>query len=118
MGQHRKEVLKENQLPIHYCAYTPVSRRGRGRHWHARSDTSTNDEVELIRSLAEDVGTQQPRVHAGRVLQLLGLHYRVVLLCTGDLGLPAQRPTIWSGRLGRSYLEVSSVRTARISGGG
>jgi seryl-tRNA synthetase len=48
---------------------------------------------------------------AERVLQLLGLHYRVVLLCTGDMGFPSARTfdiEVWAPGQG-SYLEVSSV---------
>ena len=48
---------------------------------------------------------------AERVLQLLGLHYRVVLLCTGDMGFPSAKTydlEVWAPGQG-SYLEVSSV---------
>ena len=72
------------------------------------------DKVELIRIVKpEDGYAEQEKMlaHAEKVLQLLGLHYRVILLCTGDMGFASARTfdiEIWAPGQG-GYLEVSSV---------
>ena len=117
---HRDELLKENQLPIHYCAYTPCFRgeagaAGVGTRGMIR--VHQFDKVELIKIVAPEHGCAEHEkmlANAERVLQMLGLHYRVVLLCTGDMGLPAPRPTISkSGRRGRGA--ISKCRASRIA---
>jgi seryl-tRNA synthetase len=114
---HREELLKESQLPIYYCAYTPCFRGEAGA-----SGVGTRgmirvhqfDKVELIKIVKpEDSYAEQDKMlaNAERVLQLLGLHYRVVLLCTGDMGNASAKTfdiEVWSPGQG-SYLEVSSV---------
>jgi seryl-tRNA synthetase len=114
---HREEILKESQLPVQYCAYTPCFRgeagaAGVGTRGMIR--VHQFDKVELIRIVRpEDGYAEQEKMlaHAERVLQLLGLHYRVVLLCTGDMGFASARTydiEVWAPGQG-SYLEVSSV---------
>jgi seryl-tRNA synthetase len=114
---HREEILAEKQLPIHYCAYTPCFRgeagaAGVGTRGMIR--VHQFDKVELIKIVKpEDGYAEHERMltHAERVLQLLGLHYRVVLLCTGDMGFASAKTydiEVWSPGQG-SYLEVSSV---------
>jgi seryl-tRNA synthetase len=114
---HREEILAEKQLPISYCAYTPCFRgeagaAGVGTRGMIR--VHQFDKVELIKvAKPEDGYAEHERMlrHAERVLQLLGLHYRVVLLCTGDLGFASAKTydlEVWSPGQG-SYLEVSSV---------
>jgi seryl-tRNA synthetase len=114
---HREELLAERQLPISYCAYTPCFRgeagaAGVGTRGMIR--VHQFDKVELIRIVKPEHGyAEQEKMvaHAGRVLQLLGLHYRVVLLCTGDMGFASARTydlEVWAPGQG-SYLEVSSV---------
>ncbi|MEK7706946.1 MAG: aminoacyl--tRNA ligase-related protein, partial [Verrucomicrobiota bacterium] len=72
------------------------------------------DKVELIKIVKPEEGYAEHEkmlANAERVLQLLGLHYRVVLLCTGDLGFASAKTydiEVWSPGQG-SYLEVSSV---------
>ena len=72
------------------------------------------DKVELIKIVKpEDGYAEQEKMlaNAERVLQLLGLHYRVVLLCTGDMGFASAKTydiEVWAPGQG-SYLEVSSV---------
>ena len=71
------------------------------------------DKVELVKIVApEDSETELESLtrDAEKVLQLLGLHYRVVELCTGDLGFSSQRTydiEVWAPGQG-AYLEVSS----------
>ena len=114
---HREELLKESDLPIRYCAYTPCFRgeagaAGVGTRGMIR--VHQFDKVELIRIVKPENGyaeQEQMVAHAERVLQALGLHYRVVLLCTGDMGFASARTydlEVWAPGQG-SYLEVSSV---------
>ena len=114
---HREEILAEAQLPLNYCAYTPCFRgeagaAGVGTRGLIR--VHQFDHVELIKIVRPEDGYAEHEkmlAHAERVLQLLGLHYRVVLLCTGDLGFASARTydiEVWAPGQG-SYLEVSSV---------
>ncbi|MBE7503292.1 MAG: serine--tRNA ligase [Verrucomicrobiales bacterium] len=114
---HRDELLPESRLPLHYCAYTPCFRAeagaaGVGTRGMIR--VHQFDKVELIKIVKpEDGYAEHERMlaDAERVLQLLGLHYRVVLLCTGDLGFASAKTydiEVWAPGQG-SYLEVSSV---------
>ncbi len=114
---HREEILPESQLPIYYCAYTPCFRgeagaAGVGTRGMIR--VHQFDKVELIKIVKPEEGyTEHEKMlaDAERVLQLLGLHYRVVLLCSGDMGFPSAKTydlEVWAPGQG-SYLEVSSV---------
>jgi len=114
---HREEILKENQLPINYCAYTPCFRGEAGA-----SGVGTRgmirvhqfDKVELIKIVPPERGYEEHEkmvANAERVLQLLGLHYRLIMLCTGDMGFGSAKTydiEVWAPGQG-SYLEVSSV---------
>jgi seryl-tRNA synthetase len=72
------------------------------------------DKVELIKIVPPEQGYDEHEkmlANAERVLQLLGLHYRVVLLCTGDMSFASSKTydiEVWAPGQG-SYLEVSSV---------
>ncbi len=113
---HREELLDASRLPISYTAYSPCFRREAGA---AGKDTRgllrvhQFDKVELVRfERPEDSDEALERLtgHAERVLQLLGLPYRVVLLAAGDLGFSARRTydlEVWAPGVGR-WLEVSS----------
>jgi seryl-tRNA synthetase len=114
---HRDELLSEKQLPINYCAYTPCFRgeagaAGVGTRGMIR--VHQFDKVELIKIVKPEDGYAEHEkmlVNAEKVLQLLGLHYRVVLLCSGDMGFPSAKTydiEVWAPGQG-SYLEVSSV---------
>jgi seryl-tRNA synthetase len=113
---HREEILKESQLPIYYCAYTPCFRgeagaAGVGTRGMIR--VHQFDKVELIKIVKPEHGYEEQEkmvANAEKVLQLLGLHYRVVLLCTGDMGFASAKTydiEVWAPGQG-SYLEVSS----------
>jgi seryl-tRNA synthetase len=113
---HREEILKESQLPISYCAYTPCFRgeagaAGVGTRGMIR--VHQFDKVELIKITRPENGYDELEKlvgHAERVLQLLGLHYRVVQLCTGDMGFASALTydlEVWAPGQGQ-YLEVSS----------
>jgi seryl-tRNA synthetase len=113
---HREEILAEKQLPIKYCAYTPCFRgeagaAGVGTRGMIR--VHQFDKVELIKIVKPENGydeLQKMVANAEKVLQLLGLHYRVILLCTGDMGFGSAKTydiEVWAPGQG-SYLEVSS----------
>jgi len=113
---HREEILKASQLPIHYCAYTPCFRgeagaAGVGTRGMIR--VHQFDKVELIKITRPENGYEELEKlvgHAERVLQLLGLHYRVIQLCTGDMGFASALTydlEVWAPGQGQ-YLEVSS----------
>src|SRR5207302_6742706 len=90
---HREEILPERQLPIYYCAYTPCFRgeagaAGVGTRGMIR--VHQFDKVELIKIVKPEISYDELEtmvINAEKVLQLFGLHYRVLLLCTGDMGL-------------------------------
>ncbi len=114
---HREEILAERQLPIYYCAYTPCFRgeagaAGVGTRGMIR--VHQFDKVELIKIVKPEHGYEEHEkmlADAERVLKALGLHYRVVLLCAGDLGFASAKTydlEVWAPGQ-RSYLEVSSV---------
>ncbi len=113
---HRDEILAVNQLPIRYCAYTPCFRgeagaAGVGTRGMIR--VHQFDKVELIKIVPPEIGYEELEkmvVNAEAVLQLLGLHYRVILLCTGDMGFGSAKTydiEVWAPGQG-AYLEVSS----------
>jgi seryl-tRNA synthetase len=116
---HREEILREDQLPIYYCAYTPCFRReagAAGKETRGMIRVHQFDKVELIKFTKPETSYDELEkmvANAERVLQLLGLHYRVVLLCTGDMGFASAKTydiEVWApgSRPGGTYLEVSS----------
>ena len=113
---HRDEILPESRLPIYYCAYTPCFRgeagaAGVGTRGMIR--VHQFDKVELIKITRPENGYEELEklvADAERVLQLLGLHYRVVQLCTGDMGFASALTydlEVWAPGQGQ-FLEVSS----------
>jgi seryl-tRNA synthetase len=113
---HREEILKESQLPIFYCAYSPCFRAeagaaGLGTRGMIR--VHQFDKVELIKIVKPEVGYEELEKMVGnaeKVLQLLGLHYRVIQLCTGDMGFASAMTydiEVWAPGQGQ-FLEVSS----------
>jgi seryl-tRNA synthetase len=113
---HREETLPLADLPKKYAAYTPCFRREAGA---AGKDTRglirihQFDKVELVKITTPETSYAELETltaNAERVLQILGLHYRVIELCTGDLGFGAAKTydiEVWAPGQGR-YLEVSS----------
>src|SRR5207249_2491482 len=113
---HREEILSVDDLPRKFVAYTPCFRReagAAGRETRGILRVHQFDKVELVKVTTPEKSYDELESlteNAERVLQLLGLHYRVVELCTGDLGFAAAKSydiEVWSpGQDG--YLEVSS----------
>jgi seryl-tRNA synthetase len=113
---HRDEILREEQLPIYYCAYTPCFRReagAAGKQTRGMIRVHQFDKVEMIKFVKPENSYEELEkmlANAERVLQLLGLHYRVVLLCTGDVGFASAKTydiEVWAPGQ-NAYLEVSS----------
>lgn len=113
---HREEILNESALPVYYAAYSPCFRAeagaaGVGTRGMIR--VHQFDKVELIKIVKPEHGAEELEkmvANAEHVLQLLGLHYRVVLLCTGDMGFASAMTydiEVWAPGQG-TYLEVSS----------
>ena len=113
---HREEILREDQLPIFYCAYSPCFRAeagaaGLGTRGMIR--VHQFDKVELIKIVQPEVSYEELEkmvANAETVLQQLELHYRVILLCTGDMGFASAKTydiEVWAPGQNQ-YLEVSS----------
>ena len=113
---HREEILKEEELPLYYTAYTPCYRReagSYGRDIKGLIRLHQFDKVELVKiTKKEDSYEELEKLvrDAERVLQELELPYRVVELCTGDLGFSAAKTydlEVWMPSYNR-YREISS----------
>ena len=118
---HREEILPGDVLPLYYTAYTPCFRReagSYGRETRGIVRVHQFDKVELVKFVKpEDSEEELEKLvrDAEEVLQLLGLPYRVMLLCTGDLSFAAAKCydiEVWAMGMGR-YLEVSSCSNFR-----
>jgi seryl-tRNA synthetase len=116
---HRDELLDGSDLPVRYTAYSPCFRREAGA---AGKDTRgllrvhQFDKVELVRFERPEhsrAALEELTSHAQALLERLGLHYRRVLLATGDLGFSSALTfdlEVWAPGVG-SWLEVSSCST-------
>jgi seryl-tRNA synthetase len=113
---HRDEILNVLDLPKKFVAYTPCFRReagAGGRETRGIIRVHQFDKVELVKITTPGRSYDELEsltVDAERVLQLLGLHYRIVELCTGDLGFGSAKTydiEVWSPGQD-AYLEVSS----------
>jgi len=113
---HREEILGADELPKKYVAYTPCFRReagSAGRETRGIIRVHQFDKVELVKITTPEASNEEHEAltaDAEKVLQLLGLHYRVVELCAGDLGFGATKTydlEVWSPGQ-NAYLEVSS----------
>jgi seryl-tRNA synthetase len=113
---YRDTILAENDLPVRMVAYTPCFRReagSAGRDNKGIIRMHQFDKVELVQIVHPDHGfevLEELTAHAESVLQKLGLHYRVIELCTGDIGFSSAKTydiEVWAPGHGK-YLEVSS----------
>ena len=114
---YRDVILKEEDLPIKNTAYTPCFRREAGSYGaHVRGLNRLHqfDKVELVQITHPDKSyetLEQMSSYVQELLQELGLHYRVLRLCGGDMGFTAAMTydmEVWSAAQQR-WLEVSSV---------
>ncbi|MDH5297418.1 MAG: serine--tRNA ligase [Desulfobulbaceae bacterium] len=113
---HRGETLAEKELPVKYCAYTPCFRSEAGSYGKDTRGLIRQhqfDKVELVkftRPEDSDAELEALLADAEEVLQLLGLPYRVVVLCTGDVGFSACKTydiEVWMPAQ-NTYREISS----------
>jgi seryl-tRNA synthetase len=117
---YRDEILSYGELPKYLVAHTPCFRReagSAGRDTRGLIRIHQFDKVELVKITVPETSYQELEkltANAEKVLQKLGLHYRVIELCTGDLGFSMARTydiEVWAPGQGR-YLEVSSCSNA------
>ena len=113
---HAGETFKEEELPIYYTAYSACFRREAGSYG---KDTKglvrvhQFDKVEMVKFVRQEDSFEELELmlkDAEDILLRLKLPYRIILLCTGDMGFAATKCydiEIWAGGLKR-YLEVSS----------
>ena len=116
---HRDEILES--LPVRYAAYTPCFRReagGYGRDTRGLIRQHQFQKVELVQFVApedSDAAHEALTGHAEAILQRLGLHYRVMDLCVGDLGANSARTydlEVWlPGQ--NTFREISSCSNFR-----
>ncbi|NOY77121.1 MAG: serine--tRNA ligase [Calditrichaeota bacterium] len=114
---HKDEILRGEDLPLYYTAYTPCFRReagSYGRDTRGLMRIHQFDKVELVKLVPPETSWDEHEklLHdAEELLQLLGLPYRVLNLATGDLSFAAAKCydlEVWAQGLGK-WLEVSSV---------
>jgi len=113
---HREEILDGERLPLRYCAHSACFRREAGA---AGKDTRglirrhQFEKVEMVKLTAPEESLAELEsmlVNAEAVLQRLGLAYRIVLLCTGDMGFTSRKTydlEVWMAGEQR-YVEISS----------
>ncbi|UFS72112.1 serine--tRNA ligase [Geomonas sp. RF6] len=113
---HRSDILKGTDLPIYYAAYTPCFRKEAGSYGKDTRGLIRQhqfNKVELVKFTTPETSydeLQKLLANAEEVLRRLGIHYRVVELCTGDLGFSAAKTydiEVWlPGQ--NCYREISS----------
>ncbi len=113
---HRDEILDADDLPVCYCGYSACFRReagSYGRDVRGFLRTHQFNKVELVKFVHPDHGYEELAKlldNAEEVLRRLGLHYRVLRLCTGDLSFASATTydiEVWSPAE-QKYLECSS----------
>jgi seryl-tRNA synthetase len=113
---HGGELLEADRLPLAYTAYTPCFRSeagSAGRDVRGMIRQHQFDKVELVRLTPAETAEEQHELltrHAEIVLERLGLHYRRVLLCAGDMGFSSQKTydlEVWLPSEGQ-FREISS----------
>lgn len=113
---YRDEILALEALPIHHCAYTPCFRReagSYGRDTRGLIRLHQFNKVELFKFVHPDTSETEHQSlvqNAEAILQALKLPYRIIELCTGDLGFSANKTydlEVWLPSSGK-YREISS----------
>ncbi|HEY5633102.1 MAG TPA: serine--tRNA ligase [Burkholderiaceae bacterium] len=113
----RGEILAESALPLRLTAHTPCFRSEAGSYGKDTRGMIRQhqfDKVEMVQVVSPEVSyeaLEQMVGHAERVLQSLGLPYRVMLLCTGDMGFGAAKTydlEVWLPAQ-NTYREISSI---------
>jgi seryl-tRNA synthetase len=113
---HRDETLEAAVLPLHYTAFTPCFREeagAAGRDTRGMIRVHQFDKVELVKFARPEESMEELEgmvADASGILELLGLPYRVILLCTGDMGFGAAKTydlEVWLPSYD-GYKEISS----------
>jgi seryl-tRNA synthetase len=113
---HRDEILSEESLPVLYTAYTPCFRREAGSYGKDTRGLIRQhqfNKVELVKFSRPDTSYEELEkltANAEEVLKRLGLSYRVIVLCTGDMGFSAAKTydiEVWLPAQ-KKYREISS----------
>jgi seryl-tRNA synthetase len=113
---HREEQIHEKDLPIRYAAYTPCFRREAGSYGkdvRGLNRLHQFDKVELVKFVHPSKSydeLESLRQDAEHLLQLLGLPYHTLLMCTGDMGFTQSKKydlEVWTPGQ-QKWLEVSS----------
>lgn len=113
---YRGEILNAENLPIYHCAYTPCFRReagSYGRDMRGLIRLHQFNKVELVKLVSPETSFDELEKllnNAEAILQALQLPYRVIELCTGDLGFSATKTydlEVWLPSSGK-YREISS----------
>lgn len=113
---HMNEVLEEDELPKHYTAFTPCFRSEAGSYGKDTRGLIRQhqfNKVELVKLAKPETSYDELEMLLGNaeaILQELGLHYRVIVLCTGDMGFSSAKTydiEVWlPGQ--NAYREISS----------
>jgi seryl-tRNA synthetase len=113
---HRDEILSADDLPFHYCSFTPCFRReagSYGRDTRGLIRLHQFNKVEMYKFVRPETSQEEHQAlvrDAEAILQGLKLPYRVIELCTGDLGFSANKTydlEVWMPSSG-TYREISS----------
>ncbi len=113
---HSGEVLEASELPLKYCAFTPCFREeagSAGRDTRGLIRVHQFDKVEMVKYAKPEESyddLESMVTDAENILQLLGLPYRVISLCTGDIGFSAAKTydlEVWLPSY-NAYKEISS----------
>ena len=118
---YRDEVIEDSELPIHHCAYTPCFRReagSAGRDSRGLIRLHQFNKVELVKVVAPETSDAEHQTlveNAEAILQALKLPYRILELCTGDIGFGAAKCydlEVWLPSA-NMYREISSCSNFR-----
>jgi len=113
---HRDEILSEKDLPIHYVAYSPCFRSEAGSYGKDTRGLIRQhqfNKVELVKFTTPETSydeLEKLTLDAEDILKTLGLHFRTVCLCTGDLGFSSAKTydlEVWMPGMG-TFKEISS----------
>ena len=114
---YRNEIIKETELPVKMTAYTPCFRREAGSYGkdvRGLNRLHQFDKVEIVQIVEPETSydtLEQMVVHVEKLIQSLGLHYRILRLCGGDMGFTSALTydfEVYSAAQDK-WLEVSSV---------
>lgn len=116
-GMHYDEVIEEESLPLKYCAYTPCFRKEGGAAGKKEQGLIRTHQFNKVEMFCITKPEESPRVYeemmrsAEEILEGLGMHYKNMLLTTGDMSFAAAKTIdieVWLPSQDR-YYEVSSV---------